>query len=481
MKRLNPGDEIDGFEIEACLHAGGMAHIYKVVYAAADDGTRRASEFPMAMKIPRMTVGDGAENIISFEVEWQILGELKGAHVPRFVAAGDLLRVPYLVMEYVEGQTLQHWLDRRDRLTAAEIAALGAAMARAVHSLHQQNVCHLDLKPANVLIRPGGSAVMLDFGLSCHAHHPDLLAEELRKAVGSPVWISPEQVVGVRGDPRSDIFAIGVMLYELATGQLPFGEPATQGGLRQRLWMDPVPPRRHRPDLPEWLQEVILTCLEPVAADRYPSAAHLAFDLMHPDQVKVTQRGQRTQGTGFWKHFKRWIRASGMEYKPSPVPSQQIEQVPIIMVAVPHHDVTDATLYSLRQAVARSLGIRPGARLACVTVISPGQTSSTESEKSETRVHRWHLSRVQQWAQPLDLAPPQTSFHVLESGDVAHALLTYAQGNQVNMIIMGAATRGLQMQRWVATVPIKVAMEASCTVILVKQSLPFEHLDAVAR
>jgi eukaryotic-like serine/threonine-protein kinase len=480
LKRLNPGDVIDGFEIEACLHAGGMAHIYKVVYAAGADGTRRDCEFPMAMKIPRMTAGDGAENIISFEVELQILGELKGTHVPRFVAAGDLLRVPYLVMEYVEGQTLQHWLDRRDRLTVTEIAALGAAMARAAHSLHQQNVCHLDLKPANVLIRPDGSAVMLDFGLSCHAHYPDLLAEELRKAVGSPVWISPEQVVGVRGDPRSDIFAIGVMLYELATGELPFGEPATQGGLRQRLWMDPVPPRQHRPDVPEWLQEVILTCLEPVAAERYPSAAHLAFDLAHPDQVKVTQRGQRTQGTGFWKHFKRWIRASGMAYQPSPVPVQQIEQVPIIMVAVPHHDVSDATLYSLREAVARSLGIRPGARLACVTVISPGQTSSTESEKSETRVHRWHLSRLQQWAQPLDLSQHQTSFHVLESGDVAHALLTYAEGNQVNMIIMGAATHGLQMQRLVATVPIKVAMGASCTVILVKQSLPFEHLATVA-
>jgi hypothetical protein len=99
LKLLDPGHEIDGFEIEACLHAGGMAHIYKVVYAAAEDGTRRTSEFPMAMKIPRMTAGDGAENIISFEVEQQILSELKGTHVPRFVAAGDLLRVPYLVME----------------------------------------------------------------------------------------------------------------------------------------------------------------------------------------------------------------------------------------------------------------------------------------------------------------------------------------------------------------------------------------------
>ena len=476
MKLLNPGHELDGFEIESCMHAGGMAHVYKVVYAPAADGSRRRSEFPMAMKIPRMTAGDGAENIVSFEVELQILSELKGLHVPRFVAAGDLSRVPYLVMEYVEGQTLQHWLDRSEPLSAAQIAALGTAMARAAHSLHQQNVCHLDLKPANVLIRADGSAVMLDFGLSCHANYPDLLAEELRKAVGSPVWISPEQVVGVRGDPRSDIFAIGVMLYELATGELPFGEPATQGGLRQRLWMDPVPPRKHRPDLPEWLQEVILRCLAAVANQRYPSASHLAFDLSHPDQIKVTARGRQTEGTGFWTHFKRWLRASGMSYQPSPVPVQQIEQVPIIMVAVPHHDVSDATLYSLREAVARSLGLRPGARLACVTVISPGQTSSTEVDKGETQVHRWHLSRLQQWAQPLDLWDHQTSYHVLESGDVAQALLAYAEGNQVNMIIMGAATHGLQMQRFVATVPIKVAMGASCTVILVKQSLPFEHL-----
>jgi serine/threonine protein kinase len=361
-------------------------------------------------------------------------------------------------------------------LTPKEIASLGAAMAKAVHSLHRQNVCHLDLKPANVLIRPDGSALLLDFGLSCHAHYPDLLAEALRKAVGSPIWIAPEQVVGVRGDPRSDVFAIGVMLYQLATGETPFGEPATDGGMRQRLWMDPVPPRKHCPDLPEWLQEVILKCLEPVAAQRYPSAAHLAFDLTHPNDVRVTDRGRRTEGTGFWVHFKRWLRAAGMQYQPSPLPSQQIEQVPIVMVALPYKDVSDATLYSLREAVARSLGIRPGARLACVTVISPSDTNATDNAQSETTVHRWHLTRLQQWAQPLDLTDHQTSFHVLEAGDVADAIVKYAEGNAVSMVIMGAATHGLQMQRFVATVPIKVAMEAPCTVILVKQSLPFELL-----
>lgn len=485
MKLFNPGHVIDGFEIEECLHAGGMAHIYTVQYALSEDGTRRESEFPMAMKIPRMTAGDGAENIVSFEVEHQILPALSGSHVPRFVAAGDLLRTPYLVMEYVQAATLETWAKNFHKETFQTglhdraIARLGTELAHAVHSLHKQNVCHLDLKPANVLIRSDGKVVLLDFGLSCHAHFPDLLAEELRKAVGSPAWIAPEQVVGVRGDPRSDIFAIGVMLYELATGELPFGEPATAGGMRQRLWMDPVPPRKRNPQVPEWLQEVILKCLHPEAAKRYPSAAHLAMDLSHPDQIRITERGRQIKGTGFKEHFKRWLKAAGMHYQPSPLPSQQIKEVPILMVALPHADVSDATWYSLREAVARSLGIRPGARLACVTVISSGDISSTESNQSESSVHRMHLARMQQWSQGLDLHDHQVSFHVLESGDVADALVKYAQGNEVSMIIMGAATHGLQMQRFVATVPIKVAMEAPCTVILVKQDVPFEFLGTL--
>ena len=476
MKLLEPGTEVDGFVVHECIHAGGMAHIYHAGYA----NTARDPGFPLAMKIPRMTAGDGAENIVSFEVELTILPTLTGHHAPRFVAAGDLMRLPYLVMEYVEGQTLQHWLDSHQRgdaeQDARDIARIGSALAIAAHSIHQQNVCHLDLKPANVLLRPDGSVVLLDFGLSCHAHYPDLLAEELRKAVGSPTWIAPEQVVGVRGDLRSDIFAIGVMLYEMATGELPFGSPTTDAGLRQRLWMTPAPPRQHRPDLPEWLQEVILRCLEPEAAQRYPSAAHLAFDLANPEQVPLTERGRRLRGPGLRVHFKRWIKAAGMHYQPSPLPTRQIEEVPILMVAVPHDDVTDATLYSLREAAARSLGIRPGARLACVSVISPSASSASDSERSETTLRRQHLARLKQWATGLDLSRHSASYHVLESSDVAQALVRYAEANRVSMMILGAATHGLQLQRFVATVPMRVARDAPCTVILVKQQLPFEHL-----
>ena len=483
MKLLEPGTEIDGFTVADCLHAGGMAHIYRVHYAsgAADPG------FPMVMKVPRMATGDGAENLVSFEVEHQLFQALSGPHVPRLVAAGDLTRLPYLVMEQVQGRTLSHWLDPArtpEPLSVDEVAQLGAALAQAAHSLHRQNAVHLDLKPDNVIIcadaagRP--TAVMLDFGLSFHAHFPDLLAEQMRKAVGSPIWIAPEQVVGVRGDPRSDVFAIGVMLYQLLTREAPFGEPATDAGMRQRLWMDPKPPRQLRADVPPWLQEVVLRCLEPVAAQRYPSASHLAFDLLHPAQVKVTARGQQLQGTSAWTHFKRWVRAAGMSYEPSPLPARQIDEVPIVMVAVPHVDVDDATLYALRETTARALGTRPGARLACVTVVKPSETSSTDDARREIAVNRNLMAGLQRWSQGLDLEGRQVSCHVIEASDVADGLLNFARGNAVHILILGAATHGLALQPFIPTVPIKVAMAAPCTVILVKQALPFEKLSAPA-
>ena len=474
MTRLEQGSVIDGFVIGPRVHSGAMAELYRVTY----DGGRPDPGFPMIMKVPRMGGGEGAENLVGFEVEHQMLQVIEGRHLPRFVAAGDMGRLPFLVMEYVPGRTLQDILDEaaaaKRRPAAEDIARWGRAIAVAAHSLHRQEAVHLDLKPANVILKPDGDCVLVDFGLSWHAHYPDLLAAEMRPAIGSPAWMAPEQVVGVRGDPRSDVFAIGVMLYELATGELPFGAPATTGGLRQRLWMVPAAPRALNPDVPPWLQEVILHCLEATAAQRPPSAAHLAFDLGHPDQVVVGPRGLRTARTKFSAHLKRWFKAAGMEYQPSPLPSTRVGEVPIVMAAVPHRDTTDATLYALRQAASRSLGLRPGARLACVTVVGSGA-----AQDDEAAVHRFHSEQLRQWVRGLDLEDRQVSFHVLQSDDPAGALLAYANANHVSLIVMGAATHGLALQRWIPTVPARVAAEAPCSVLLVKDAPPLALLSPV--
>jgi len=462
MKPFEPGERVDGYVIDASIHSGGMADIYRVHCA----DSMEQPDFPIVMKVPRMTAADGAENLLGFEVERQILSVVHGAHVPRFIAAGDISRQPYLVMEYVEGRTLQDWLDRTPRRDAIEVARIGAQVARAVLGLHQQDVCHLDLKPANVLIRNSGDVVLLDFGLSWHAHYPDLLAEEMHTAVGSHIWIAPEQVVGVRGDPRSDVFAIGVLLYEMCTGELPFGDPQTPGGLRQRFWMQPKPPRQIRPELPEWLQEIILCCLQPLADDRYSSAAPLGFDLMHPEQVRITARGKATHGVSFWRQFRNWLVATRVAYRPSALRNPRSPHAPIVMVAVPHRDAGEATLEALRRAVTRVLGNRPGARLSCVTVLSPGGLK--DASYNEVVAHQQALSFLHRWAENIDLGGHLATYHALPSGDVAQAILNYAQTNHVDLIIMGAATHGLQIQRFIATVPIKVAMHAQCTIMLVK-------------
>ncbi len=476
MKTPKIGSEYDGFILDEHMYSGGISDIYHV----RPNPKKPDPGFALVMKIPCASTGDSAENMVHFEVECQIMSVLQGSHVPRFVAAGDLQREPYLLMEYVNGHTLQRKLNTKVLPSVQEIARLGASMARAVHAIHQQNTVHSGLNPARVLFRPDGSTVLLGFGRACHTHYPDLLAGRLHKPTGATAWLAPEQIVGVRGDARSDIFSLGVMLYVLCTGQLPFGIAQTPLDLRQRPWLKPIPPRKLRPELPEWLQEVVLRCLERHAVHRYASAALLSFDLLHPNQVAITGRGRKISKSQLGNHFKRWLGTIGvLRYRPSPLVTHPVENTPIAMVAVPYSNVTDATLYSLRDAVIRLLGTLPDARLSCVTVIAPthhGRTSAMSVMSGEgntaSNAYRRHLATLQRWAQALDTPGRQISYHVLESNDVAQALLNYAAANHVGVIVMGAATHGRRTQRILTTVPIKVAMSAPCTVILVKPALP---------
>lgn len=457
---LDPGTYVGNYRIESCAHAGSMAILYHV--SGPDPG------FPLLMKIPRFGHGEATESIVGFEVEQMILAALKGPHVPRFVEAGDLAHDPHIVMEWIDGRCLTEWLDHGP-VPAEELARLGAAMATAVHSLHLQEAIHLDIKPLNVMIRPSGEAVLVDFGLSHHAHFPDLLAEEMRRPIGSPPYLAPEQVVGVRCDPRSDIFSVGVTLYELATGKLPFGAPETLAGMRRRLYVDPVPPRALAPELPEWLQEIIMRCLEVDPVRRYPSAAHLAFDLTHPQQVTVTERGRRMRSLGVGQRFKRWLRAAGWEPGPCPPPTTQLAQAPIVLVAVATHHTNEVQFDAMRASVRQAMAMVDGTRLACVTVIRPvSALGGATEEESASAIHLKHQVQLRHWAEPLRLPQERISFHVLESSDPAESLVDYAIVNHVNNIVIGAPPPNMPGSRVISTVATRVVAEAPCTVTVVR-------------
>ena len=316
-ERLQPGAIIDGYRLGECLHKGGTGYIYRVT--APPD---RDPGFPIVMKAPALGPGEPTIGIDSFEIEQMILPTLTGPCVPRFVAAGDLTATPYIVMEWIDGQGLDQFVARAP-LPPEEVARIGSELADAVHGVHAQQVIHLDLKPENFMLRSTGEAVLLDFGFARHARYPDLLAESKDFAAGSAAYVSPEQLQNDRSDPRSDLFALGVLLYELATGKQPFGEPQTYAGMRDRLWREPVPPRALNERVPASLQEIILRCLEQAAAARYQSAAHIAFDLRHPEQVALSERAGRTGRAGFLPQLARWWRSRSRQARARRTPTKR--------------------------------------------------------------------------------------------------------------------------------------------------------------
>jgi len=471
---LQAGQEIDGFRLEAHLHRGGMANLWHVTRIEGDDGS------PLIMKVPRIKGGDDPATIVGFEVEQMIMPSLSGPHVPRFVAQGDFTRVPYIVMERIDGESLRARFDAAP-LPLDEVAAIGAKVATALHDLHRQHVVHLDVKPSNIMFRPpradgsGGEAVLIDFGLSRHDRLPDLLEEEFELPMGTAPYMSPEQVQFIRNDPRSDLFSLGVLLYHLTTGARPFGNPSSVRGLRRRLYRDPVPPRALRPDCPPWLQELILRCLEVDPERRHQTAAQLAFDLLHPEQVALTERATRQAPSGRLQVMRRWLAAVGHEGKPRGGDAAQAARSPILLAAVDVDSAEPELLEAVAETVRRLLLTEPGARLVCVCVMKINRIGMDELvDAAGTSRHLALLLKLKHWARELSPDPGTASaaagrvtFHVLEAPDVASALVDYARKNQADQIVMGARSSG-GLRRFLGSVSARVVVESDCTVTVVR-------------
>ena len=464
---LHAGQVIDGFRLEEPLHTGGFAHIWRVTRTDGDDS------LPLIMKVPRLLGGREPAAIIGFEAERLILPTLAGPHVPRFVASRGFSQQPYIVMERIPGESLKPRLDAAP-LPIAEVAELGARTAEALDALHTLRVVHLDVKPSNVMLRPDGTAVLVDYGLACHRRLPDLLDESIVLPLGTGPYMSPEQVQHVRRDPRSDLFALGVMLYHFTTGARPFGAPDTVRGLRRRLYTEAVPPRSLREDCPPWLQEVILRCLEVDPEDRWQSGAELAAALRQPATVALTERAHRLQTEGRLTRLRRWLRTRQATPAAAPAPSvlTRLMKGPLIVAAVDVDHGSPALLERLRHAVGRIVAAEPGARLACVSVMRVGGIRVDDFMDEQGRAtHVKQLVALRHWAAPigkaLSLDDRRLTYHVLESADPAAALVDYAQRNEAEHLVMGARGQSA-LRRYLGSVSSQVVAQAPCTVTVVR-------------
>lgn len=456
--QLTAGMTIDGFRLEERLHRGGMATIWRV--------SRDDIDYPIAMKVPLLDFEGDLSLLVGFEVEQMIMAEVHGPHVPRFVANGDFTVQPFIVMEYIPGPTLlRQMLDRR-RLEVDEAVRIAIAMAAAIGDLHQQHVLHLDLKPANVLFRPAGEAVLIDFGLSCHEELPDLLEEQFHRPVGTTEYMAPEQLLRIRSDRRSDLFALGAILYQMVTGELPFGAVGRMKQVRRRVWRDPVPPRALRPEIAPALQEIILRCIEPMPDRRYANAEELSFDLRHLDLVQLTERAARLERADRRTTFQRWLhwRRTMREIRDSATKPRPRE--PIILVAVDLGPGLDEIQQALLDAAVSALANMPGARLACLNVMQTSLIAIDENvDAAGENVHVQRIARLRRWAEPLQLPRNKITYHLLEAHSIAGGIIDFARSNAVDHLIIGApAVGGPPFSRITA----QITSEVPCSVTVLR-------------
>jgi non-specific serine/threonine protein kinase/protein-serine/threonine kinase len=239
--------------------------------------------------------------------------------------------------------------------------------------------------------------------------------------------------------------------------------------VKKRLWRDPEPPRGTRPEIPEWLQEIILRALSVDPMRRYQSAAQMAFDLSHPAQVTLTARAHKVKRDGWLTVFDRWrvMRKIRRFTVPSSV-AAQVGSVPIIVVAVDLSPQGERLAAVLLRAVKRMLILEPDARIACVNVIKTARIGIDQGTDDQgNNLHVLRLVQLKTWAEDIALPDHRLTYTVLEGPDPGQAIIDYATANQVDHIMMGARGHSTT-RRYLGSVSAQVVAEAHCSVTVIR-------------
>ena len=289
MSDLHTGDQLDHYRIDALVARSGMASIFR--------GTDTRTGTQVAIKIPHPEVESDPVTYDRFHREQDIGQKMDHPGVMKVIADPGRSQV-YMVMEWVNGRLLREILRDARKLPAERAVRIALGIAEALEYIHAHGVVHRDLKPENVMVDADDRVKLIDFGIAGQEGSRRLTFSKLSQLMGTPDYISPEQVKGKRGDGRSDVYALGAMLYEMLTGEVPFHGPNAFAIMNDRLLNNPVPPRELDPNISPQLQEIIYRALERDPKNRYGSARELAWDLKHQDEVGVADRPELSE----WKH-----------------------------------------------------------------------------------------------------------------------------------------------------------------------------------
>lgn len=276
---LQIGDQFDHYQIQAHLTQGGMSDVYR----AFDLINRRE----VVIKVPDQSMlGDPAQ-FERFQRELEVMKTLDHPTILKGLGSGKYNRIPYLVTEFVDGKSLRTLIESSAPLTSDEAVSLTRKIANGMEYCHKNEVIHRDLKPENILITADGQPVIMDFGLALTKGAHRVTYSNLSATMGTPDYMAPEQIEGQRGDERTDIYALGTILYELLSGKVPFTGDNNMVIMAQHL--NATAPRldRIRPSISPQLAAIVATCLARDPDQRYANMSALIEAFDHPEQVDL--------------------------------------------------------------------------------------------------------------------------------------------------------------------------------------------------
>jgi serine/threonine-protein kinase len=298
---IQPGQLLDDrYLINDIIARSGMATIYKA--------TDVKSDRVLALKVPFMHLESDPNFYSRFKREQEIGERLNHPYILHVEPDDGTRSRPYMVMEYLEGQTLGHLMRSVRPMPVADSLRIASRICEALQYMHTHDVVHRDLKPDNVMICTDGSIRIMDFGIAKVEGSRRLTFGAFQPAMGTPDYMAPEQVRGKRGDPRTDIYSLGAILYEMVTGSVPYEGNTPLLIMNARLTGDPVAPRKKNPEISPQVEEIVLRAMARDPAERYPDALAMKRELDNPDAVEVTGRAERLQAVQPWKGGVRKYR-----------------------------------------------------------------------------------------------------------------------------------------------------------------------------
>ncbi len=272
-----PGALLDHYRIEGVVARTTTALILR--------GTDSRTGCRVAIKVPHPEVECDVVFFSRFEREQEIGKKLDHPGIPRVIEDEDRSRV-YMVTEWAEGTMLRELLHEQGKLPAEQAVRIAVSVCNSLEYIHSQGIVHRDLKPENIVVNGRDETKLIDFGIAGQCGARRLTFGKFSQVMGTPDYISPEQVKGKRGDARSDVYAMGAMLYEMLTGEVPFTGNTPLVIMNHRLVSDPAPLREVNPEISPALEQIVLRALERDPRGRYASARELAYDLEHQDEVQ---------------------------------------------------------------------------------------------------------------------------------------------------------------------------------------------------